>query len=127
MLAILSVLYSVLVGLNILDGVSTWKVVKPDNFHRERNPLARWMFSKLGLLRGLIVAELLWIGFISAVFFLLAKHPLLDTVLLALLGVGVLVFLLVVRGNFRTWRNIRQREDLLAKKQSQEDSNDKSA
>lgn len=127
MLVTLSILYSVLVALNILDGVSTWKVVKPDNYHRERNPLARWMFSKLGLVKGLIIAELVWIGLISAVFFLLAKHPVLDTALLIMLGVGVLVFAAVVMSNIRTWRSIRQREDLLAKKQTQEETDVKHA
>ncbi len=118
----LSILYAVLVVLNILDGVSTWKVVKPNHYHRERNPVARWMFTKLGITRGIILAEILWIGFISGIFFLLARHPILDTALLVLLGVGVLSFFIVVSGNFRAWRRIRQREDLLAAKPSDKEN-----
>ncbi len=120
MLTTLSALYAILVALNVLDGVSTWKVLKPHHFHRERNPLARWMFLKLGLTRGVILAEVLWIGFISTVFFMLFRHPVLNSVLLILLCLGVLIFLYVVSGNFRTWRRIRQREDLLAGKRQGE-------
>ncbi len=114
MLAALVVLYALLVVLNILDGVSTWKVVQPNHWHRERNPLARWVFSRLGLLPGLILSEVLWIGGFSVVFFLLVRHPAWNTALLAALGLGVLVFLFVVSGNFRTHRRIRNRESLLA-------------
>ena len=61
MLTTLVALYSILVALNLLDGFSTWLVLKPNHYHRERNPVARWMFIKLGLTRGLVLAEVLWI------------------------------------------------------------------
>ena len=121
MLTTLVALFAILVALNVLDGVSTWQVLKPNHYHRERNPLARWMFMKLGLTRGVLLAEVLWIGFIGAVFFLTFTHPVGSVVLLVLLCVGVLIFLRVVSGNFRTWRRIRQREELLAGKQQKED------
>lgn len=122
MLTTLVALYFILVALNLLDGLSTWQVLKPNHYHRERNPVARWMFIKLGLTRGLVLAEVLWIGFISAVFFLTFTHPVWDVALLVLLCVGVLVFLRVVSGNFRAWQSIRQREELLAGKQQKEEA-----
>lgn len=114
MLIALSIMYAVLVVLNLLDGFSTWKVVKPAHLSRELNPLARWMFSKLGIVRGIILAEILWIGVISAVFFRLLTRPVWNVALLVLLGLGVLIFTYVVRGNFVAWRSIRKREDQLA-------------
>lgn len=116
MLVTLFSLYGALVVLNILDGVSTWIVVRPNHYHRERNPLARWIFTKLGITKGIILSETLWIGFISGIFFLLFRHPFLSSVLLILLCLGVLIFLQVVSGNIRAWQKIRQREDLLAAK-----------
>ncbi|MCB5247374.1 MAG: DUF5658 family protein [Candidatus Cloacimonetes bacterium] len=122
MLVTLFSLYGALVVLNILDGVSTWIVVRPNHYHRERNPLARWIFTKLGITKGIILSETLWIGFISGIFFLLFRHPFLSSVLLILLCLGVLIFLQVVSGNFRAWQKIRQREDLLAAKPPNQDN-----
>ncbi len=119
----LLILYGVLVVLNSLDGYSTWKVLKPHHYRREHNPLARRIFQKLGIPRGIIVAELLWIGFISLVFFLLWDKPALNGVLLVLLSIGVLAFAWVVASNFRAYRRIktaqgRRSEELLqARKQ----------
>lgn len=104
----LLILYGVLVALNSLDGYSTWKVLKPHHYRRERNPLARRIFQKLGIPRGIIVAELLWIGFISLVFFLLWDKPALNGVLLVLLCIGVLAFTWVVASNFRAYRRIKE-------------------
>jgi hypothetical protein len=114
MIAILLSLYGLLVTLNLLDGFSTWKVLQPDKLQRERNPLARKLFNALGIPRGIIVAELLWIGFITAVFFLLWKHPSLDLALLILLCLGVAIFAWIVTGNFRSWRRLRRRDNLMA-------------
>ena len=42
--AVLAGQFVVFVILNILDGHSTWKVIQPNHLHRERNPVARWIF-----------------------------------------------------------------------------------
>ena len=110
MALILLSLYAVLVILNALDGYSTWKVVRPSHFQREHNPLARAIFSKLGLLRGIILAELVWIGIISLVFFLLWKNAALHSLLAILLGFGVLVFAGIVAHNFRVFGRIKHLE-----------------
>jgi len=41
--------------LNILDAHSTWLVIRPFYFHRERNPIARYVFRKMGIPSGIIV------------------------------------------------------------------------
>ncbi len=107
---LLIALYAVLVGLNALDGISTWKVMRPDHLSREHNPLARWIFKQLGILRGIIVVEILWIACISAVFFLLWKNPALNLALLALLCVGILAFTFVVSSNFRVYGRLRRKQ-----------------
>ncbi|MBW6513840.1 MAG: hypothetical protein K0B87_03685 [Candidatus Syntrophosphaera sp.] len=110
MALILLPLYTVLAILNALDGYSTWKVLRPDHFRRERNPLARFVFSKLGLIRGLILAEALWIGSFSLAFFLFWKDAALHSLLAVLLGIGVLAFAGIVVHNFRVYGRIKQRE-----------------
>lgn len=104
------ILYVSLLTLNLLDGHSTWRVLRPRHLSRERNPLARWIFSKLGVLRGIIVAEMLWMGFITAVVFLALGlgSPILEKLLPALLILGNLVFLIVVISNYLVLRKIRR-------------------
>lgn len=115
MASLLIALYAALIGLNVLDGYSTWKVIRPDHYRRERNPLAHWIFRGLGIPLGIIVAELLWTGLISLVFFLLWDEPGIKLPLLILLGLGVAVFAGVSLNNFRVHRTIRRREQLARK------------
>lgn len=110
MFALQFILYIVLVVLNVLDGVSTWKVVRPKHLHRERNPVARWIFAKLGLLPGILLAEFLWISAITAVVFLLGSLPVWGYVVLALLFIGIAIFTWIVLNNLKNWRLIRSRE-----------------
>lgn len=112
MTILLFALWGSLVALNILDGHSTWMVLRPKHLNREKNPLARWIFSRLGIVWGIVVSELLWIGFITCVFFLLLKgsNPLALKMLLGLLALGNLVFLALVINNYLVWRRIRKRD-----------------
>lgn len=48
------VLGTIFLILNILDAHSTWKVCKPDKFECEMNPVARFVFKKMGLKKGII-------------------------------------------------------------------------
>lgn len=107
---ILFILYGSLLALNLLDGHSTWRVLRPRHLSRERNPLARWIFSKLGVPRGIIVAEILWMGFITAVVFLALgqDNPAVEKLLLVLLLLGNLVFLAVVVSNYIVLHKIRR-------------------
>ncbi len=91
--------------LNILDGHSTFLVLKPHHFHREKNPVARWIFKKLGIPRGIIIFKtLLLVILILAISYYAAWDALTINVTLC---VADLVFLLVVLHNYRVYRRMR--------------------
>jgi len=98
-------LYALLTLLNLLDGYTTWHVLKPDKYHREVNPLARWIFRKLGLMNGIIVAETLWISFYTLLLAFLAGFGLLVPLILLLLGIAV--FSWVVWDGLRLMRKLK--------------------
>jgi len=104
---LLLVLYLVLLVLNLLDGISTWIFVRPDHYEREANPVARWMFKKLGITLGIILAELLWLGVVTLLYvFVFQDYKLLGTVLM---GVGVVVWAYIIPGNIRYCLRLRQK------------------
>lgn len=95
----------VFIILNILDGHSTFLVLKPHHYHREKNPVARWIFKKLGIPRGIIIFKtLLLVVLILAISYYAAWDAL--TINVTLL-VADLVFLLVVLHNYRVYRRMR--------------------
>jgi hypothetical protein len=56
------VLLLLFILVNVLDGHSTYLVIRPHHYHRERNPLARWVFRKLGIPRGIFIFKMLLLG-----------------------------------------------------------------
>lgn len=103
-LPLLIVLFVIFVLLNVLDGHSTWLVLKPDHYHRERNPVARWIFRKLGLPRGIVIFKLVLLLILAAAFAWYAAY---DTLVLnIILLVANTVFLLVVLHNYRVSRKV---------------------
>lgn len=99
MSSMMTVLYLLLLALNLADGITTWIFVHPRHYDREANPLARWMFRCLGITLGIIVAELLWMGVISLLYFTLFQtYPTLGIILLS---VGVAVWSYIIPGNIR--------------------------
>lgn len=95
----------VFIILNILDGHSTFLVLKPHHYQREKNPVARWIFKKLGIPRGIIIFKtLLLVVLILAISYYAAWDAL--TINVTLL-VADLVFLLVVLHNYRVYRRMR--------------------
>ena len=99
------VLYIILVALNLADGITTWIFVHPDHYHREANPLARWIFGKLGITSGIILSELLWIGFISLLFFFV--FPTLPYLATPLLSLGLLIWGILIPINIRYCLKLR--------------------
>ena len=61
-------LFLLLVLLNVLDGISTWKVVKRGSNKNEKNPLARFLFNLMGpipamiILKGIAIMIILYIS-----------------------------------------------------------------
>ena len=92
--------------LNVLDGHSTWLVLKPNHYRRERNPVARWIFRKLGLPRGIVIFKAVLLAILGAAFFVYARAD--AFVLNVLLLVANTVFLIVVIHNYRISRRIRR-------------------
>jgi len=96
--------FIIFVILNILDGHSTWKVLYPDKHHREMNPLARWVFRKLGVTKGIITYKTVLILIIGILFGHYAKK---DTFSLnVILSLANIVFLITVVHNYKVYRKI---------------------
>ena len=104
---LLLVLYLVLLVLNLTDGITTWIFVRPDHYEREANPVARWMFKKLGITFGIILAELLWLGAVSLLYgFIFQKYVVAG---LVFIGAGVLVWAYIIPGNIRYCLRLSER------------------
>ena len=94
----------VFLGLNVLDGHSTYLVLKPNYFSREKNPVARWVFRKLSLPRGIIIFKTVLMSIlIVAISYYAAWDAF--TINIAMLIADVL-FLLVVLHNYRISRRL---------------------
>ncbi len=100
--------------LNVLDAHSTWLVLKPNNYHRERNPIARWVFRKLRIPRAIIIFKAVLMSFLGFYIGYWWKEAL--TINLGLL-IGNVLFIIVVLHNYKVSRHYRkQREYLEASK-----------
>jgi hypothetical protein len=92
--------------LNILDAHSTYLVLKPHHYEREKNPIARWVFRKLKIPRGIVIFKVLLMSvLIVAISYYAAWDPL--TINIAMLIADIL-FLVVVMHNYRIARRIRR-------------------
>jgi hypothetical protein len=105
-MTLLIILIALLVVLNLLDIHSTILVVGRLGLHSEKNPLARWVFRKLGLRPGIFLLKGLLLVIIP---FLLAEFPQARTESLWALAAVDLLYLLVVGNNYRIWIRIRRR------------------
>lgn len=101
------VVTAVFIVLNVLDGHSTYLVLRPHYYEREKNPVARWIFRKLKIPRGIIIFKtVLLSGLIVAISYYAAWDAL--TINIAMLVADVL-FLVVVLHNYRVHRRIQAR------------------
>jgi hypothetical protein len=99
-----AVMGSLFLILNILDAHSTWLVLRPDNYHRERNPIARWVFKKLMLPMGIVFFKASILGPLSI--FIMYWWNEAFTINLALL-IGNLLYLYVVIHNYKVQKGYR--------------------
>lgn len=108
--ALHSQMYSILTGLiflvlNIFDGHSTWLVIRPHYYHREKNPVARWAFKKLGLPQGIVIFKTVLLLILAAAMTWYGYYD--PFTLNIVLSVANLVFIIVVWHNYRTYRKIK--------------------
>lgn len=104
--ALLIALFVIFTLLNILDGHSTWQVIKPNHFHRERNPLARWIFRKLGIPRGIVIFKVILLLILAGAFYIYSRSDVLTLNIVLL--VANTVFLLVVVHNYQVSRRLHR-------------------
>ncbi|MDZ4121436.1 MAG: DUF5658 family protein [Candidatus Cloacimonadaceae bacterium] len=95
----LSILFLI---MNAFDAHSTWLVLRPDHYSRERNPIARWVFRKLKLPGGIIFFKAVLLGILipSIAYYTAWDSFTINIVLL----VANLVFVLVALHNYRVYR-----------------------
>lgn len=91
--------------LNILDGHSTYLVVSKTSLKSEKNPIARWIFKKLGLLKGIF-----FLKFISLVLTILIflNYKLIKDEINIILAAGNLFYLFVVINNYRNYKKYQK-------------------
>ncbi|HOA30218.1 MAG TPA: DUF5658 family protein [Candidatus Cloacimonadota bacterium] len=99
-------LLTLFIILNVLDAHSTFLVMRPAHFKRERNPVARWVFKKLGLPRGIIIFKTVLLAILIPAMGFYAGNDLF-TINIVLI-VCDLVFILVVKHNYRVYQRVRQ-------------------
>jgi len=95
---------SVFFVLNLLDIHSTWLVLKPDYYHRERNPIARCFFRKCRLPQGIILYKSVLMSFLGVFVSYWWSETL--TLNLALL-LGNILYTYVVLHNYRVQKSYR--------------------
>lgn len=88
--------------LNLLDAHSTYIVMRPFYFEREKNPIARWVFRKMGIPRGIIIFKALLLAILIPAMGFYAGNDLF-TINIVLI-VANTVFALVVGNNYRIYR-----------------------
>jgi uncharacterized membrane protein len=89
--------------LNILDAVSTWKVVKIGNNKNEKNPLARMLFNLIGPIPAMIILKGIAILIIAYIMLNFKKFkPEVDTFMIIL----NLIYLWIVIHNFHVLKRM---------------------
>ena len=91
--------------LNILDGHSTYLVLKPNYYHREKNPVARWVFKKLKIPNGIIIFKTVLMAILILA---ISYYTVWDSLTINIaMTVADLLFLIVVLHNYRLYRRIK--------------------
>ena len=90
--------------LNILDAHSTWLVVSPNHYYREKNIFARYFFKRFGIVAGIVTFKILLLSILGLLiwFYVLPEYLSLNISIL----IGNAIFTLVVLNNYRIYRRI---------------------
>lgn len=110
MLRILVIILAVIFSfLNILDGHSTYLVVSNSSLKNEKNPIARFIFRKIGLKPGIISIKSLSI--LVVVFALIFYKSLISELLISL-SIADVLYTLVVINNYKVYKKVKKRKEL---------------
>jgi hypothetical protein len=103
---ILIVLYII---LNVLDGYTTYKVISRTSYHNERNPIARFIFKKIGVIGGVIAIKSLMIPIIALMIYYYSFKN--YTMNLILVFADVLYSYAVIN-NFNVYKRVKLHEEI---------------
>ena len=98
-------LLALFVLLNALDGHSTYLVMRPNHYKRERNPVARYFFRKIGIPNGIIIFKAVLLAILMPAMGFYAGNDAF-TINIVLLVFNIL-FALVVIHNYRLYIKIK--------------------
>ncbi len=103
MLILFILLVLVFLILNILDAISTYKVVKRTSYMSEKNPIARFVIKKVGTIKGIMIIKSMIIVIMPMIIYayIISKKE----IIYVLIFMNILYFL-VVFNNFRITRRI---------------------
>jgi len=99
-------------ALNVLDGLSTWLVMRPDHFDRERNPIARTVFRALKPPASIIFFKATLLSALGVFFAYWWREAL--TLNIALL-IGNLLYIFVVRHNIKVHKKYEENDRFFEK------------
>ncbi len=105
------ILLSLFVVLNILDAHSTIKVVSNGSERNEFNPIARFLFKKIGLLPGIIILKSI---ILLLIYLVISYYKYMQSEIYLILIFANLIYALVVIHNYRTYRKIMKYKEFKA-------------
>ncbi|MGC9337649.1 MAG: DUF5658 family protein [Candidatus Cloacimonadia bacterium] len=101
-----AILLIIFIFINILDAHATYHVVSHSSYRSEHNPIARFLFKRLGLVPGILVLK----SIIIVVIFLIVKYYIfLRTEILIILVIANVVYGIIVKKNYQHYRKLKQR------------------
>jgi hypothetical protein len=101
-----AILLLIFILLNVLDAHGTYLVVSHSSYRSERNPIARFLFRRLGLVPGILVLK----SIIAVVIFLIIRYyNLLKTEILIILSIANVAYSIIVTKNYKHYRKLKQR------------------
>ena len=91
--------------LNLLDGHSTYSVIKTAGVNSEKNPLARYLFKKIGTIKGIFVIKSILIPVILLMFYLFSFKK---TEINVILAIANIFYLTIVIHNYNVVKRVKR-------------------
>lgn len=106
------ILISLFILLNVLDAHSTIKVVRNGSEKNEFNPIARFLFKKIGLFAGIAILKSI---IILLIYLIISYYKYMQNEIYTILIFANLIYAMVVFHNYRTYRKILKYKEFKAK------------